>query len=154
MTLPASGAISLGNVNVELSLSGAASISMNSSNVRTLFAKSSGVISMYDGYGKSNYRIGTVGTFQVNNYGASGLTIFVYVDGAQPYSSMSMSLIYTTSGQPLGSQSIGSCDVNGSLRFSSNIAFGEPYWYPISKTNGFSVYQDGSNLLGTFYVYS
>lgn len=54
MTLPASGPISLNNVNVELGLSGTTSINMNQASVRTLFGKASGAISMSDGYGKSN----------------------------------------------------------------------------------------------------
>lgn len=56
MALPASGAISLNNVNVELGLSGTATISMNDAAVRTLFAKSGSgtTISMSDGYGKSS----------------------------------------------------------------------------------------------------
>ena len=54
MTLPASGAISLNNVNVELGLSGTTSINMNQASVRTLFGVASGAISMSDGYGKSN----------------------------------------------------------------------------------------------------
>lgn len=55
MALPASGAISLNNVNVELGLSGTATIGMNDAAVRTLFAKSGSgtTISMSDGYGKS-----------------------------------------------------------------------------------------------------
>ena len=150
MTLPASGAISMSQVNTELSRGSTAAINLNESAVRTLFAKSSGVISMSDGRGKSSYKIGTVHTFIVNNYGPSGCTIFVYVDGAQPYAAMSMTLYYTTSGQPLGSTSLGNCDASGSLRFSSNIAFGDPYWYPVSQTNAFVVYQDGSNQLGNF----
>ena len=54
MTLPASGAISLNNVNVELGLSGTASINMGSAAVRGLFGVASGAISMSDGYGKSS----------------------------------------------------------------------------------------------------
>ncbi len=54
MTLPASGAISLSQVNVELGLSSTASINMGAANVRTLFGVPSGAISMSNGYGKSN----------------------------------------------------------------------------------------------------
>ena len=54
MTLPASGAISLSNVNVELALSSTALISLNVTAVRSLFAVPSGAISMSDGYGKSS----------------------------------------------------------------------------------------------------
>lgn len=53
MALPASGAISMNDVNVELGLSGTAQISLNDSAVRTLFAVASGAISMNDGHGKS-----------------------------------------------------------------------------------------------------
>ena len=53
MALPSTGAISLNAVNIELGLSGTATISMNQSNVRTLFQKASGAISMSDGWGKS-----------------------------------------------------------------------------------------------------
>jgi hypothetical protein len=54
MALPASGAISLNQVNVELGLSGTTSINMNQATVRTLFGVASGAISMSNGYGKAN----------------------------------------------------------------------------------------------------
>ena len=54
MALPASGAISLNQVNVELGNSGTANINMNSAAVRGLFDIASGAISMSDGYGKSS----------------------------------------------------------------------------------------------------
>ena len=56
MTLPASGAMKMGgNVDVELSLSATAQISMGSTNVRTLYGIASGAIRLAaDGYGKSN----------------------------------------------------------------------------------------------------
>lgn len=54
MTLQASGAISLSQVNVELKLSATATISLNDAAVRKLLGKASGTISMYDAYGKSH----------------------------------------------------------------------------------------------------
>ena len=54
MALPASGAISLNQVNVELGNSGTAQIGMNDAAVRGLFGIASGEIEMADGYGQSN----------------------------------------------------------------------------------------------------
>lgn len=70
MTLPASGPISLNNVNVELGLSGTTSINMNQASVRTLFAVPSGAISMSNGYGKSNRSV-ISHTFASNTANAS-----------------------------------------------------------------------------------
>ena len=54
MTLPASGAISLFDVNDELGLTHTASIGLLCTNVRTLFGTASGAVGMTTGYGKSN----------------------------------------------------------------------------------------------------
>ena len=74
MTLPASGQISLNQVNVELDNSGTAQIGMNDSAVRDLFGISSGEIEMSDGYGKSaeilptqTYTAATNGRITVGN---------------------------------------------------------------------------------------
>lgn len=56
MTLPASGVITMGDVNTELGYSATAAISLNDTAVRTLFGIASGAISLNDGYGKSNYK--------------------------------------------------------------------------------------------------
>lgn len=54
MPLPSSGPISLGQINLELSLLPTAPISLNDVAVRRLLEKPSGTISMYDAYGKSD----------------------------------------------------------------------------------------------------
>lgn len=66
MALPASGAISLSQVNVELDLSATAQIGMNDAAVRTLFGVASGAISMSDGYGKANEFVLTISSNQTN----------------------------------------------------------------------------------------
>jgi hypothetical protein len=56
MTLQASGAISLGQVDTELGLSATATISLGDTNVRTLLGVASGSLSLSNAYGKSNIR--------------------------------------------------------------------------------------------------
>lgn len=53
MTLPASGVITMAQVNTELGLSSTANITLNDTAVRNLFGVTSGAISMSNGYGKS-----------------------------------------------------------------------------------------------------
>ena len=54
MALPASGQISLNDVNIEMGLSSGTQLSMNSAIVRGLFDDESGQIAMSNGYGKAN----------------------------------------------------------------------------------------------------
>ena len=66
MALPASGAISFRDINVELGLSPTAQISLGSPNVRTLFGIGSGAIAMSAGYGKSNQFAFSITSNQTN----------------------------------------------------------------------------------------
>lgn len=54
MTLPASGAISFNNINVELGQPGTTTANINQSSYRTLAGVPSGTISLSNFYGKSN----------------------------------------------------------------------------------------------------
>jgi hypothetical protein len=65
MALPASGAISFNDINVELGLSGTATISLNDTAVRTLFGISSGAIDMNTGHGRANAFSLTISSNQV-----------------------------------------------------------------------------------------
>ena len=66
MALPASGAISLNQVNVELGNAGTTSINMNSAAVRGLFGIASGGISMSNGHGKSSQFAFSITSSQTN----------------------------------------------------------------------------------------
>ena len=68
MTLPASGEITLNDVNVELGNTGTDAITIGSADVRDLFGVASGEITMADGYGKSSvYEIANSLRFDKNS---------------------------------------------------------------------------------------
>ena len=87
MALPASGQITMNQVNVELGNSGTAQIGMNDADVRGLFGIASGEIEMADGYGKSSeYVLTNEGTINgqsnrkqitVSNFISAGGTLVV-----------------------------------------------------------------------------
>jgi len=69
MALPASGQITLNQVNVELGNSGTAQIDMGGAAVRGLFGIASGEIEMSDGYGKSSETVlPSAGTINGQSY--------------------------------------------------------------------------------------
>ena len=95
MPLPASGQITLNQVNVELGNSGTAQISMNSSAVRGLFGIASGQLTMSQGYGKSA-RLGSPRYFPMRNtqYDPTGIH---FSTNNPSYSFVPFDGIYTTS---------------------------------------------------------
>tara|TARA_R110002153_G_scaffold269096_1_gene434466 strand:+ start:225 stop:1193 length:969 start_codon:yes stop_codon:yes gene_type:complete len=80
MPLPASGIITLNDVNVELGLSGTAQIGMDDAAVRGLFGVASGEIEMSDGHGKAAFTgyvatggtVTTDGDYKVHTFTSSG----------------------------------------------------------------------------------
>ena len=96
MALNASGPISLGgattgeSINLELGLSGTATITLNDAGVRTLGGKASGAISLNDFYGKSNAPVTTVKTIV---YGNTGPVPFAWTIPSDFYSLVSIEAI-------------------------------------------------------------
>jgi hypothetical protein len=66
MTLPASGAISFNNINVELGVSGTTQASLGQTSYRNLAGVASGAISMSNFYGKANEFAFTISSNQTN----------------------------------------------------------------------------------------
>jgi hypothetical protein len=113
MTLPSAGQIALDQVNTELNKTSSTTTSLNDTDVRTLFAKptANSIISMQDGYGKSNvfnYTInastaaatdlrsflisnGWNGTSKVNLTINSGVYVYGVISGGTTYAAMTIS---------------------------------------------------------------
>ena len=110
MTLPGSGAISLGQVNTELGRASNQAISMNDSAVRSLAGVASGAISMSSLWGKSNVSWSMAG----GNYS----------DYGQPTAYWSVTCnqdcVWTWSVQGVGTVSPSSGATSRSLSFSVN----------------------------------
>lgn len=66
MTLPASGAISFNNINVELGVAGTTTASLGQASYRTLAGVPTGAITMSNFYGKANQFSFTIGSNQTN----------------------------------------------------------------------------------------
>jgi hypothetical protein len=102
MTLPASGAISLFDVNTELGNSTSAQIGMLCTSVRTLFGDASGAVAMFDGHGKSNPPSAIGQAFQGGYYAGqistagNGIANYYLVVG--PLSSAQSALAWKTTG--------------------------------------------------------
>jgi len=151
MALPSSGSISLSQVNTELGLSATAQISMNSSNVRTLFGKASGAISMADGRGKSNaFQFNPTISANTTNYNLKSAAIAAGWDQVQPLNAT----VTVNSGVYVGSTSTGSYGFDTGASFPAGTTL-------TLINNGFIVGMGGSggrggesNVNGDYLVYA
>ena len=116
MALPASGPLSINNINVELGKAGTTQSSLGQTDFRTLAGVASGAISMSNFYGKANWTLKT-GNFYVMtaNNKPSPFVASTYNNGAynlqgSPYQSFDNNSgtyyqgSYTNGGQYVGSQ--------------------------------------------------
>jgi hypothetical protein len=117
MTLPASGAISMSQVNTELGLSSTAQLSLNCSALRTLFGIASGAISLNDGHGKAS------GGSQIflGPYSNSGYSYHTWI---VPSGVTSVSVLAQAPG---GSSYSGNSGTGGAVMFVNN--------YPVTPGN-------------------
>lgn len=81
MALPSSGAISFADINVELGVASNTTRSLNDAATRSLFAKASGAISMFDGRGKSS-QFGLSIASDTTNVNLRSLALSLGWDGA------------------------------------------------------------------------
>jgi len=154
MTLPASGLISLSQVNTELGAGSTTPISLNDTAVRTLFGKPSGIISMSDGWGKSSASgtfgfnpnlsyVDAGGTFNSGTNGTSSGSLSIYTNGT-----LSCSVNYITPpiagvGSAYSARFVTTVSMGGWVVF--NVGVGNGYdsgYVPITST---------LNVVGTSY---
>lgn len=138
MTLPASGQITLNQVNVELDLSGTAQIGLGDAAVRGLFDVASGQISMSDGYGKSNIQVGQQAFTSAGTY-----------TWTAPSSGVSSVSIVAVGGG--GRSSSGAGGGGGELRYKNNISVSGGTGYTVVIGNPNSANTNGSQVASSTF---
>jgi hypothetical protein len=149
MTLPASGPLSLNQINAEFNLGrnlgayrgvtwytdGGSSGTFTSSNLgfNQFYNKRPTAPWLY-GTGSGSYSPGSPPSIQG--------TTFTYVNGGQPFAYFEIYGIATTSGQPLGLIYFGNLNSSGNFAASALVT-NDPYWFPVPQTNTFQLYQAG-----------
>ena len=102
MALPASGQITMNQVNVELGNSGTAQIGMNDADVRGLFGIASGEIEMADGYGQSNVAWYGSRALSAGGYGGARINTIDYLTIANTGNATDFGDLYAAVTGPAG----------------------------------------------------
>lgn len=142
MALPNNTTISLSQVNTELGYGSTSTISLNDGAVRTLFGKSSGTISMSDGWGKSNY-VSIPVYFPAGNIGGDNGTSYMNVSWSAQTISVGTPIYFYINAYATDGNYIQWTDpyhrswVGASGNYTVDNS-GNNYWYNQSNTTSFS----------------
>ena len=139
----------MADIRTELGLSG--SISLNTTTVRTLLGKSSGIIQISDAYGKT--KPNTFTAAGSNRYTGS-FDIDFAIGNAAPNKPVSIRITASSAGQPLGEVLTGTTDSIGNWSFSGTNYSPDPYWYPRVKSCTFAAYVDNIFIGGGITISS
>ena len=131
----------MADIRTELGLSG--SISLNTTTVRTLLGKSSGIIKISDAYGKT--KPNTIGA-QTSSVTSTSFYLYLSITNAAPNSPVIIDVTYSSAGQPLGQVLTGTTNSSGNWSWSGTNSSPNAYWYPRSKTCTYAFKVNGATL--------
>lgn len=152
MALPASGQISIQQVNYELGVANTTQRSFNDSVFRTLFAVASGAISMSNGFGKSNAPVVTPGSQTFTSSGTFTVpafnTLVVIVQGGGGAGSMDhgggLPDGYNATAAGFNGTGLNSTDGSGAFNMASRYGGTSSFGSYLSATGGQNGYTTGT----------
>lgn len=149
MTLPSSGTLTIDQINTEfgrgrnLGAYRGTTWYTDAGASGTFTSTNLGFNQFYGKRVDAPYRYGTgSGVYSPGSPPSTKGRVFTYVNDGQPFAAFQIYIISTTSGQPTGLVLSGNLDSSGNFATSSDVS-GDPYWFPVPKTNTFQLYQMG-----------